>query len=221
MKLSDVPIADPCHADWDSMDAKGARRFCEQCDKHVHDLSSMTRPEAAALVASRGSDRLCVRYRVAADGTIRFQSRAPNLVPAASLARGRAGRVAGLGSAAALSLAMAACTPHGPGETPPPKENASAVEGGEFIQGRLESPPPDRELMGDIAMPEPEPDPDHELMGELVAEPDPEQVVKGELAPPDEVEPCEKPAADPEAELGLNPAAAKSDVVKMGKVAPD
>lgn len=214
MKLSDVPIADPCHADWDSMDVQGARRFCEQCDKHVHDLSSMTQTEAASLVASRGKNRLCVRYRVKADGTIRFVPRSPNLVPAASLSRPRASRVAGLGSAAALTLAVAACTPHARDEVPPRQESVEANDQ-RFVQGRLNAPPEtppveEPELMGDIAEPEPEPEVD--VLGELVAEPEPEQIVKGEVAPAEDAQPCEKPSGE------ATPA--KGDVPKMGKIAP-
>lgn len=45
------------------------RRFCDQCRLHVHDLSSMSQPEAAGLVA-REDDQCCVSYLVRPDGSM-------------------------------------------------------------------------------------------------------------------------------------------------------
>src|SRR5437773_12524842 len=54
-------IPAPCDADWDSMVGNDQVRFCEHCDLHVNNLSSMTRVNAMRLVA-RSKGRLCVRY---------------------------------------------------------------------------------------------------------------------------------------------------------------
>jgi hypothetical protein len=42
-----------------------AQRYCGACEKHVHDLSALTRVEAKALLATRP---ICVRVRVDAQG---------------------------------------------------------------------------------------------------------------------------------------------------------
>ncbi len=56
------------------MQAEDGKRFCDVCTKHVHDLSSMTERKArVALAVERTEGRVCVRYRVAADGEIRFK----------------------------------------------------------------------------------------------------------------------------------------------------
>jgi len=44
-------------------------RFCTECNKHVYNLSGMTRGEAEALIASAPRGRLCVRLTRAANGT--------------------------------------------------------------------------------------------------------------------------------------------------------
>ncbi|NVB41789.1 hypothetical protein G6O69_28410 [Pseudenhygromyxa sp. WMMC2535] len=78
-----LPIHDPCHEDWDAMHDEGARRFCDMCSKHVHDLSSMTEREARGVLAEESrKGRVCVRYRMGGDGQIRFRretTEAPSL----------------------------------------------------------------------------------------------------------------------------------------------
>jgi hypothetical protein len=44
-------------------------RFCDQCQLHVHNLSAMSPPQAAALV-QEAEGRLCVRYHAQPDGTM-------------------------------------------------------------------------------------------------------------------------------------------------------
>lgn len=66
-----VPIGSPCSVDWGAMTGDDRRRFCGQCNKHVHDLSAMREREAKALLAT--GDKLCVRYTVKPDGTMRHR----------------------------------------------------------------------------------------------------------------------------------------------------
>lgn len=67
--LDDLRIAAPCDAAWAEMRGDDRSRLCEKCEKHVFDLSSMTRAEAEALVLAK-EGKLCVRYYQRADGTI-------------------------------------------------------------------------------------------------------------------------------------------------------
>jgi hypothetical protein len=111
-----LPIAAPCHADWNTMEGDAKARFCLQCTKHVHNLSEMPRLDAAALLlearpaAGTGEDdhaaSLCVRYRFTPEGEIQFATRrvAPS-APARQVAGARA-----LQQAAAASLVwLVAC----------------------------------------------------------------------------------------------------------------
>jgi ankyrin repeat protein len=67
--LDQITIPEPCDADWDSMAGNDQVRFCEHCNLHVNNLSSMTRPNAIRLVA-RSKGRLCVRYIQGLDGVL-------------------------------------------------------------------------------------------------------------------------------------------------------
>ena len=59
--LNTIEIASPCEADWDSMSGNHQVRFCEHCNLHVRNISTMTRQEAMRLV-SRSRGRLCLRF---------------------------------------------------------------------------------------------------------------------------------------------------------------
>ncbi len=67
--LDRIMIPTPCDADWDSMVGNDQVRFCEHCNLHVNNLSSMTRTDAMRLVA-RSKGRLCVRYIQTLEGGV-------------------------------------------------------------------------------------------------------------------------------------------------------
>lgn len=67
--LESIRVAAPCHADWDKMTGDSRARFCGSCEKHVYNLSGMTRAEAEALVRAHEGE-LCVRFARRADGTV-------------------------------------------------------------------------------------------------------------------------------------------------------
>ena len=101
-----ITIPAPCDADWDAMSGNDQVRFCEHCNLHVTDLSSMTRPEAMRLVA-RSRGRLCVRYVQRANGDI-LTKQIPQQLHRISR---RASRIAAGAFSATLSLASAAAQP--------------------------------------------------------------------------------------------------------------
>lgn len=83
--LDVIQIASPCSASWDAMSGDQVRRFCGECQLHVHNLSEMSRREAEALVSgvvastsisSGGGSggisggRVCVQMQRGADGRI-------------------------------------------------------------------------------------------------------------------------------------------------------
>jgi hypothetical protein len=67
--LDNIRVAAPCTASWDRMLGDDRVRHCHDCNKHVFNLSGMTRDEAEALLVDKTGE-LCVRYYQRSDGTI-------------------------------------------------------------------------------------------------------------------------------------------------------
>lgn len=117
MHRDEIPIASPCGVDWNGMTlADAKRRFCAECQKHVHDLSQMTRAEARALLSSAATEKLCVRYLYDERGEVWFAPEAAPLVAPGRLARMK--RFALTAAAVAAPLSLTACM----GEMPPPPQ---------------------------------------------------------------------------------------------------
>jgi hypothetical protein len=107
MLSNEIPIASPCGADWRTMKPSDSKRFCDACNKHVHDLSSMTESEARAVLASPKAEGLCVRYLHDAYGDIVFR---PVPIPPSLLVRARRVAVSAAGVAAlAMPMTLVAC----------------------------------------------------------------------------------------------------------------
>lgn len=69
--LENVAIAAPCNVSWASMEGDSDTRFCGQCEKHVYNLSMMSREEAQAAVAiAEQSGGACFRLYRRTDGTV-------------------------------------------------------------------------------------------------------------------------------------------------------
>ncbi len=64
--LDMIEIATPCHASWDAMTGDARSRFCGECERHVYNLSGMTRADAEALIQEK-EGKLCVRFYRRAD----------------------------------------------------------------------------------------------------------------------------------------------------------
>lgn len=71
MRREDLHIPEPCHEDWDKMRGDDRKRFCDSCTKHVHNLSEMTREEAAKLLENNSN--LCVQYASVPSGEVFFR----------------------------------------------------------------------------------------------------------------------------------------------------
>jgi ankyrin repeat protein len=98
-----ITIPAPCDANWDSMIGNEQVRFCEHCNLHVTNLSSLTRQEAMRLVA-RSEGRLCVRYIQRPGGGILTKQVSAKLYPITR----RISRIAAGAFTATLSLSSAA-----------------------------------------------------------------------------------------------------------------
>ena len=97
--LPNIYVASPCPADWSKMTPAGDAervRMCKQCNKHVFNLSQMSRADAEELIIEKNGS-LCVRYYQRKDGTILLK----DCTVAAATARRR--QIAGAAAAALLA----------------------------------------------------------------------------------------------------------------------
>jgi hypothetical protein len=97
-------VSSPCAADWESMIGNDRVRFCQHCNLSVHNLSSLT-PKQALRLVGRSKGRLCVRYVLLPDGSIKT-SRPPTIH---RIGR-HASRIAAGAFTASLTLSNAAAT---------------------------------------------------------------------------------------------------------------
>ncbi|WP_303674336.1 hypothetical protein [Vampirovibrio chlorellavorus] len=67
--LETLSVAAHCSADWEKMTGDHQKRFCQQCQLNVYNLSGMTRDAAEALIAD-SEGQLCIRFFRRADGTL-------------------------------------------------------------------------------------------------------------------------------------------------------
>ncbi len=68
--LNTVSVSSPCTADWESMIGNDNVRFCRHCHLSVHNLSTLT-PNQALRLIKLSHGRLCIRYILLPDGTIK------------------------------------------------------------------------------------------------------------------------------------------------------
>lgn len=67
--INELSISAPCPVTWDSMKGSNQVRYCEKCDKQVHDLTEMTSAEIVRLVeATEG--HFCAQFVRRQDGTL-------------------------------------------------------------------------------------------------------------------------------------------------------
>jgi hypothetical protein len=60
--LEQIEIEQNCPASWNRMEGNDVARFCDHCEKHVYDLSAMTRTDAERLVCEKAGN-LCAQFR--------------------------------------------------------------------------------------------------------------------------------------------------------------
>lgn len=174
MKRDNLPINEPCHADWSAMDGDRQKRFCGECSKHVHNLSAMTEPEAKAVLTT--VEQPCVRYTCNPDGTIRFRPTSRRVFLA------RTGMVAG-GLMIGGLPAAASVAPIESGEACGSKSLFDRLS--EAFWSLFEEPEP--VLMGEPAIAEPIVPEEHEvLMGDvLYEEPEPIEMLGQPVVQPE------------------------------------
>ena len=114
VRADEVPIGSPCEENWDRMrpEAGGRRRWCEHCERQVHDLSAMGEPAARAFLRATAGQDVCIAYVVDDADELVF---GPEIVPLERVRRRPRAMVeaAKLASAASLAALLGACTAHG------------------------------------------------------------------------------------------------------------
>ncbi|MDB4993924.1 MAG: hypothetical protein JWM74_1356 [Myxococcaceae bacterium] len=75
-----------CDVDWSSLPVVDGKRWCNRCERSVHDLGLLTEDEAQPILREREQQRVCVVYRPKADGSIRFRNPASLALAASVLA---------------------------------------------------------------------------------------------------------------------------------------
>lgn len=138
-------IAKPCPKKWDEMSGDAKRRFCEHCQLHVHNLSSMTGSEREEFVAeSKG--RACIAYEVRGDGSMVTPSRWSRL----SIPLRRIQQAAAALLAACLPMLFSACaTRQTMGKPVLPKDSKEPIADGnrsEIMVGLLSPLPSEKEM---------------------------------------------------------------------------
>lgn len=97
--LSNIEIAKPCRADWESMSGDERVRACQLCHLNVYNISSMTKVEAESFLRQELPDgKVCVRLFRRADGTIITDNCPRGLRAARDAMRKAANRVAAIAS---------------------------------------------------------------------------------------------------------------------------
>jgi hypothetical protein len=71
-QLDQLRVASPCAVAWESMQGDDRARLCSQCQKHVYNLSEMTRHEIEKLVVAK-EGKFCARFYRRPDGTLLTQ----------------------------------------------------------------------------------------------------------------------------------------------------
>src|SRR4051812_14339786 len=69
------PVRTPptCTLDWEHITPGQKQWFCEHCQHHVHNLSSMTRREAKSFMAASSDTRRCLSFMQDDEGRAIFQ----------------------------------------------------------------------------------------------------------------------------------------------------
>lgn len=73
-EVQNVVIQSPCSVNWNDMDGDQMVRFCGQCKKNVHNLSTLPPKEVASVLQKRKIEPTCVIMRRNSSGQVVFDN---------------------------------------------------------------------------------------------------------------------------------------------------
>lgn len=149
--IHDLQIATPCKADWNAMSGDERKRFCGECKMHVYNISSMTLPEAEALIVGADGARVCLRMFRRADGTVMTKDCPVGI--AAKLKSRVKKTVACVSAAAALAMAWFLNTRQEQPETANTVNSHCQGSGLSMGAAARRNPEQGRMMMGNVASP--------------------------------------------------------------------
>lgn len=152
LELIDIP--NPCPVPWDTMRGTEQVRFCDQCEKNVYNISSMSMQAATNLIVSN-EGRICISMLKRADGTVVTDECPPILRP---LRDGWRRSIAAAAALIAMSGVGLAAKADDSKKSPPPCDSSATP--GEVVR------------MGGAPPPLPLPPPPH-ITGNMVVAPPP------------------------------------------------
>lgn len=74
-KAPPLEVQTPCPKRWAELNGDGKRRFCGECQLHVHNLSAMSSREREQFIAQAGDGRQCIAYELRPGGSMVTPSR--------------------------------------------------------------------------------------------------------------------------------------------------
>ena len=113
--LDSIQSPSPCSKNWNEMSGDEKARFCNSCEKDVHNISAMTRKEARKFVA-QNSGKACVRFERLGNGKVLTVDTKPHKTR-------RASRIAAGVFSAALTISTVANAQNV--ETPKPQKDST------------------------------------------------------------------------------------------------
>ena len=185
-RRNEIEIETPCPKSWDSLVGDDRRRYCSECELHVHNSAAMTRDEARELARQAGTgdgERVCMRVVRDASGAPVYLDSCSTPVagplerPIRLVSKGPRAATWVLAAGAALLQACVDPTPEDAGTDPAQATTVPADP--------VPVPEDPIELLGEVALPEDCLDPSSE---EVVSGCDQEAAMLGRVAPPQEPE---------------------------------
>ena len=142
--VDDLRVARPCFEPWDEMDdVEGEEadrvRHCARCDRHVFNVSALSRAEAAAFLRERTGQRTCVRFYRRADDTVVTSDCPPRRVHLPMVLHAALVTAAVTTAVGGAGAVMASCgvPPVPPGWHPSPVIEAMRAIGVMFARGGM------------------------------------------------------------------------------------
>lgn len=205
--LDKVQLAYSCPLAWDKLIGGDERRFCMDCQKHVTNLSAMTRPQAEAWLAEQAGAPICVRVEVDAKGrsvhrpALRGAALAALALGAAACTSDALDSADTAGDLAGNDLATESAdrASAGKGDHPPVRSPRGPAPGAPSLAANRANAASEQDFAARGRLDEAnrsaeEPEPTYPIMGEppiLMGKPAPPRPMMGVMPPPPEPPPAE------------------------------